>query len=298
MSINLENMTAVQNENQEGILGHLMWYSVGKQLIKTDELKNKLIQSGLEEAWMPNAIRPADAFRRATKEIETRKATANAGVFENYLIREVFADKDHVQRNIVVESVNQAGKRLDYNSKAGVITLDKKNVSITFVSENETAKELCMEAEQKFNIFKDNYSAQQLRVMVNKILQSLAPTPVRPGGGIYFVPDSHTDGLSKLVKFTSSLENSEGFKIPVVNTFDNRNMVNSKLNEHLESILNDCKTSGNLRKGQVKEIIENANSVILNYKNYKGIVKDESVQLEQKIMKIRSEITRMVTDLS
>ena len=179
MSINLENMTAVQNENQEGILGHLMWYSVGKQLIKTDELKNKLIQSGLEEAWMPNAIRPADAFRRATKEIETRKATANAGVFENYLIREVFADKDYVQRNIVVESVNQAGKRLDYNSKAGVITLDKKNESITFVSENETAKELCMEAEQKFNIFKDNYSAQQLRVMVNKIFQSLAPTPVR-----------------------------------------------------------------------------------------------------------------------
>ena len=117
-------------------------------------------------------------------------------------------------------------------------------------------------------------------------------------GGIYFVPDSHTEGLSKLVKFTSSLENSEGFKIPVVNTFDNRNMVNSKLNEHLESILKDCKTSGNLRKGQVKEIIENANSVILNYKNYKGIVKDESVQLEQKIMKIRSEITRMVTDLS
>ena len=101
---------------------------------------------------MPNTIRPADAFRRATKEIETRKATANAGVFENYLIREVFADKDYVQRNIVMESVNQAGKRLDYHSKSGVITLDKKKVSITFVSENETAKELCMEAEQKFNI--------------------------------------------------------------------------------------------------------------------------------------------------
>ena len=85
MSINLENMTAVQNENQEGILGHLMWCSVGKQLIKTDELTNKLIQSGLEEVWMPNIIRPADAFRRATKEIEIRKATANAGVFENYI---------------------------------------------------------------------------------------------------------------------------------------------------------------------------------------------------------------------
>ena len=133
----------------------MMWYSVGKQLIKIDELKNKLIKSGLEEAWMPNAIRPADVFRRATKEIESRKATADAGVFENYLIREVFADKDYVQRNIVVESVNQAGQRLDYHSKAGVITLDKKNVSITSVSENETAKELCMEVGQRFNIFKE-----------------------------------------------------------------------------------------------------------------------------------------------
>ena len=52
---------------------------------------------------MPNTIRPADAFRRATKEIETRQATANAGVFENFLIREVFANRDCVQRNIVVE---------------------------------------------------------------------------------------------------------------------------------------------------------------------------------------------------
>ena len=55
MSINLENMTAVQNEKQEGILGHLMWYSVGKQLIKTDELKNKLIHIlsilSLEPMW-------------------------------------------------------------------------------------------------------------------------------------------------------------------------------------------------------------------------------------------------------
>ena len=36
MTINLENMTAIQNENQGGVLSHL--YSAGKQLIKTGEL--------------------------------------------------------------------------------------------------------------------------------------------------------------------------------------------------------------------------------------------------------------------
>jgi len=50
MSINLENRTAVLNENHLGILGHLMWFSIWKQLIETDELKERLIQSGLEVA--------------------------------------------------------------------------------------------------------------------------------------------------------------------------------------------------------------------------------------------------------
>ena len=262
-----------------------------------DDLKRGLVQSGLPVEWMPNAIRPADAFRRSTKEIETRKSTGHAGVFENFLIREVFSDKNHVQRNIVVEKVNQAGKRLDYNSQAGVITLDKQNSSLTFITENEIAKELCFEAERNFNIYKDHYSAQQIRVMVSKILQSLAPTPVRPNGGVYFVPDSHTEGLNQLVNFTSSLENSEGLKIPVVNTFDNRQMVNTKLNDHLESILQDCKSSDGLKKGQVKEIIENAKSVISNYRNYKGIVANEADTLENKIMTIRVAVTKMVADL-
>ncbi|MEB6549669.1 hypothetical protein MXL46_11285 [Heyndrickxia sporothermodurans] len=184
MALDLGNVTAVQNVGEEEILGHLMWFSVGKQLVKRDDLLTTLTQSGLEESWMPNPIRSSDAFRRATKEIETKKSTATANVFENYLIREVFSDKDQIQRNIVVETVDQSGKRLDYDSQAGVITLNKKDDSLTFVTSNDMARELSEEAEKKFQVYKDYYSAQQLRVMVSKILQSLAPTPVRPNGGI------------------------------------------------------------------------------------------------------------------
>lgn len=261
MTIDLGNMAAVQQMGDGTILGHLMWFSVGKQLVKSSDLLNTLQQAGLEESWMPNPIRSTDAFRRATKEIETKKATGQANVFENYLIREVFADRDQIQRNIVVETVDQNGKRLDYDSQAGIITLDKKNDSLTFVTSNDTAKELCEDDEQKFNVYKEYYSAQQVRVMVSRILQSLAPTPVRPNGGIYFVPDSHTEGLNKLVTFTSALENSEGYKIPVVNTYDNKQMVNKKLNEHLESILLECRSSEHLRKSQVKDLVNHANAV-------------------------------------
>jgi len=46
MSINLDQMTAVQNEQQGGILGHLMWFSVGKQLVKMDDLERGLVILG------------------------------------------------------------------------------------------------------------------------------------------------------------------------------------------------------------------------------------------------------------
>jgi len=293
----VDNMTAVKNIDEKDILGHLMWYSVGKQLIDAKELQDKLIQSGLEESWMPNKIRSVDAFRRATKEVETRKLTDKANVYENYIIREVFAEHDTVQRNIVVETVDQNGKRLDYNSEAAVITLDKVNDHITFTTTSEQTVEMCKEIENRYTIYKNYYSAQQVRVMVNKILQSLAPVPVRPNGGIYFIPNSHTGQLKRLVAFTGSLENSEGFKIPVVDTFDNKQMVTHKLNDHLDDIIRQCQSSENLRKSQVKDIINDAKAAVEDYKNYKGIVSEQSDVLENKIDLIRLEVRRLITEM-
>ena len=47
MSIKLDQMTAVQNEQQGGILGYVMLFSVGKQLVKMDDWELGLVQSGL-----------------------------------------------------------------------------------------------------------------------------------------------------------------------------------------------------------------------------------------------------------
>lgn len=295
MSFDINNVTVVQTvTGKEPILGHLMWYSVGKQLIKADDLENALFSAGLNAAFMPNKIRSVDAFRRATKEIETKKATGEANVYKNYLVREVFSDKETVQRNIVVETVDQSGKRLDYDSQAGIITLDKKNDSLTFVTTDSTTEELCRLAEDNFNLYKQYYSSQQVRVMVNKILNSLAPIPVRPNGGVYFVPEAYTEGLTNLVKFASFLENSEGFKVPVVNTYDNVQMVSTKLSDHFDTLLNDCKSSGSLRKSQLKDLINQANGVIGDYKDYRNIVMDESSTFEEKILKLKKEVARLV----
>lgn len=303
MAVDLQKVVAVQNEQQEGIIGHLiighlMWYSVGNQLIERDELERKLASAGLDEGWMPNPIQAHGAFRRATSEIQTKRSTAQAGVHENYLVREVYYDKDMVQRNVVVETVDQKGKRLNYDSQAAVITLDKKTQNISVVSTNPTAEELAREAEQRFYLYRDHHSAQHIRAMLANILKSLAPTPVRPSGGVYFVPSSHEDGLRKLCRFASSLENSEGFMVPLVNTMDNRQMVNQKLKEHFERIIKECgSASDDLKKWQVKQIVEDARQAITNYKDYRSLVSDDFEAMETYIGNIRVQVARLMESL-
>lgn len=299
MAIDLQHVAAVQNEQQEGIIGHLMWYSVGNQLIRRDELERKLMAAGLDEGWMPNPIRTADAFRRATSEVQTKKATSQPGVFENYLVREVYSDKEMIQRNIVVETVDQKGKRLDYNSEATVLKLDKKTENFSVVSSSQTAEELAREAEQRFYLYRDHHSSQHIRTMLANILKSLAPTPVRPSGGVYFVPSSHEEGLRRLCQFAGSLENCEGFMVPLVNTMDNRQMVNQKLKDHFERIVKECgsASSGDLKKWQVKQIVEDARQAITDYKEYRNLVSDDFETMETYIGKLRVQVMRLMESL-
>lgn len=297
--MDVANLTAVTEINvKEGFLGHLTWYSIGKQLIQTDALKTKLLDVGLDESWMPNPIRSTDAFRRATKEVERRQATSHPQVYENILVREVYSDRNAIQRNLVLETVDQNGKRLSYNPKSAVITLKKDTNTVAYVTDDSQLQEICMEAQKKFDMYKEHYSAQQLRVMVSRILNSLAPTPVRKNGGIYFVPFSKNLGLEKLIQFIESLDNSEGYKVPVVDSTDNRDMVSRKLYDHFQSILNDCQKNGTLKKGEVKALVDEANRIIKDYRNYKTIVASDMDSIEQVIADVRREVMRLAADIN
>ena len=296
MSTVLENVAAVQNEKQQNIIGYLTWYSIGEHLITRDELKQKLTNAGLDEGWMPNDIRSSDAFRRATQEVKARKATAKSGVFENYIVREVYADKKMVQRNIVCEVVDQNGKRLNYDPSAAVMTLNKDNDTMTVMANSTVAKELAEDAEKLFKVYKDHYSAQALRVMAMNIMKSMSPTPVRPNGGVYFIPSAHTETLMKLERFLNSLDKGEGFKVPLINTTDNREMISKKLTEHLEATLNECKVGlkRELKKGQVKMIIDDAKRVIKDYSQYQNLVMGDISKMDAYVELIRRHVEKII----
>lgn len=288
MTLDLNNAMAVNNDGLENILGNLFWYSIGKQLIKRTDLEQKFIDADVDLSFMPNEIRVVDAFRRATKESETKRETSTAGVFRNYIIREVYADKDIAQRNIVIETVDQSGKRLDYQAEAGIIRLHKENGTLTTqVTNDEALNNMISDINEKFHLYKDYHSAQHLRVTVAGILKGLAPTAVKPNGGIYFVPGSQTKGLLNLITLCNSLESSEGFKIPVVNNFDNRKMVHKKYDDNINSLVNQLTSTDGLTKNQVREIVKEVDTLISDYKDYRGILEEERTGFDTKMVELK-----------
>lgn len=291
--IEKESLVAM-TEDTEGVLGHLFWFSIGKQMNRIWEIQKKLEDANLSENWLPKSIRPVDAFRRATKDIQTKKDTADSKIFKNYLIREVYSDSQFIQRNIVVETVDQNNRKLGYETKKGIIRLDRKNGSLLFETDDIDVQELCHKAEKRFYLYRDHYSSQHMRVMITKMLDSLAPTPMREKGVIYFIPKGMTKGLTDLVTFINSLENSDAFKVPVINSNDNKHMISKKLSDNLNRLLEQCKSSNGLRKDQIKNLVDETNTTIMDFKQYKDLATTENEDYEEQIMRLRSEVMRLI----
>lgn len=297
MNMILKDVAAVQS-SQKDIIGHLTWYAMSEMLIKPDELRQKMIDSGLGEGWMPKEIRIPDAFRRATA-IKQRKQISD-GVYENYLCREVASDKLIVQRNIVCETVDTKGKRLNYEGEAAVLILDKKNGQISINASTSTANQIAQEANIRFQIYRENYSGAILRTTIMNILKSMSPTPVRPAGGVYFVPRTFEDRLNSLISFLRSLEKGEGEMIPLINTRDMKGMITRKLQEHLQNTLQSCDAAlgDSLTKGQAKEILDDARRVVEDYKQYTSIISKDINQMEYCVTEIRTKIALMLEKMT
>lgn len=278
--LDFKKVAAVENANDQTIIGHLFWYSVGEDNYDRTELRKSLLENGFEESDLPNEIRASDAFRRATKDIETKRVeTEKEGVYKNYIVRNVASNGDFIQRNIVEETVDSKGQKLSYKENEAILLFNRnnENMSKAIVTAGGMAEELADEACNLFETYKTCHNGQAIRYMANDILKTMSPTPVRPSGGVYFVPVNHENKLQRLVNLISSLNKGEAFMIPLINTDENQDMLQKKLLEHLHSTLTSCKElakQDDVPVAQFKMLANEAKRVITDLADYREIVTD------------------------
>ena len=247
---------------------------------------------------MPNAIRLPDAFRRATS--EKFKREMSPGVYENYMFREVASTSAFVQRNLVCETVDTKGRRLNYIPDVGSLVLDRKTEKVDASYVSSMAQQLVSNAALQFDIFRNNYGSTTLRTVITNALKSMSPTPVRPSGGVYFVPAQFDGNLDALIRFIVSLEKGEAEKVPVMNTLDMKNMVTRKLIDHLRSTLAACENGveNQLKKNDLKAILEDAKNVVSNFKDYESIVTGNLQEMEAYVALIRKRVADALANMA
>lgn len=278
MAMDLNQIAAIKNGEKEQIIGHLCWYSVSEDNYERNDLRKALIQNGFGEGDLPNEIRSSDAFRRATKDIETKRVKTNKkGVYKNYIVRNVCTNEQIIQRNIVEETVDSKGQKLSYQENEAILLFNRNTESIrrAVINPGGMAEELAEEACKLFALYKTCHNGQAVRYMANDILKMMSPTPVRPSGGVYFVPAKHENKLGKLVSLLNSLNKCEAFMIPLIKTDENQDMLQRKLFEHLHSTLTNCQElvkQEEVPAIQFKTLAKEAKRVITDLEDYREIV--------------------------
>lgn len=281
-NLNLQNVAAV-SQQEDGILGHLVWYSISEMFVPRDELRQRLIDAGIGEDYMPRPINGADAFRKASSAVEGKGVIPSwdKSISLNILVRNVTQDKDFVQRNLVLEITDKDNKELQYEPEEAVLLFNKASNNIEVTKSSLKSGPIIDQIKDNFQLFLNNHDSQTIRTICTRYLWSLNPISVRPSGGIYFVPFQHKAGLDKLIAFLKGFgrQTTEGHTVPLINTEEQRDMVKAKIAEHLNNTLTEMavmlKQPKKIEKGKANILLNNAKFVLENFRDYKEALNDE-----------------------
>lgn len=299
----LKNAVGMSQEDakkqDESRIGHLAWYSVYKGLRSREQLEDAMKQAGLDLKYMPGEIRLPDAFRKASKEIETSWIDPNDNTKTySLLVKEPFSDEEEILKHVVLELKDKKGKRLSYDPEAATISYNRQTEFIEvscFVPEVES---YLKDIQKKYELYKGYYDEQAMRRTIVSIINDMAPVAVRPMGGVYYIPRQFDDKLLALQKFMTSFED-ECQMIPLVNIPEMRNMVKSKIDQHLNQIIEKCREMAKnpVTKREIKIAIEEARTAIENFQEYREVMASEVSFMETKLEVISKGIVHLTDSL-
>lgn len=272
-----------EKAHSEFFLGRLVWYSVSEVKVSHADLGNALVKTGLN-AYLPRVPLDADVFRRCSKAAQRRKtATQTPGIFHNFLVRELGYDDAKVYRRIVQEEVDQGGKRLNYSE---VMKLDFDRASSTIESAplngvDPEVDAMVAEIKQEFNTWKGCLNSYAVRELIRRIIMSLHGTLVRPGGGIYFIEESHAPTVDKLEELASYLPGATHVhSLPLVDDQKQRAMVRrafeAEASDEIDAMLTeitDIKAKGvKITSDRYAQFADRFQSLQTKAKEYSGLL--------------------------
>jgi hypothetical protein len=232
----LNAYTARAAANELAWLGKIVLYSVTDTMVKYEDLKTWMEEVGLA-AFVPRRAADSDVFRRVSSNAQRkRQETDDPDVYENILVRDVSgADETTLLRRIVSERVDPKGKRLSFHPVYDLIF----HKDTSFLEANRipgpisspAADAVATEIMREFPRHKGTANGNGIRETIRRTLADGFATPIREGGGVFFVPVDKLHLVDGLEALAAKIDGTTVHSIPLVDDGKQRDLVRQSLED-------------------------------------------------------------------
>jgi len=192
--------------DQSGLLGTLFWWDLGANRVTYPALVQSAKAFSLDEEFLPAAVKPASAFRRAWRALSRRADS-------DLLLRQIAETPEQIVVAVVRERADVTNLDLRYEVVARV-SYSKLHQVVTILERTPLTEEI----QQLFEHF-SAITTEDVRAMVIGFVRK-SGLSIRHAGGVYFIPPALTPTLDALSAVLKATGKNTVWTIPVANLGD------------------------------------------------------------------------------
>lgn len=223
-TVNINNFIAV-NDDGEGVLGKILYYSLSSILVDKDELERICGEIGFPFP-ASKRVALADAFRSATGDIYGSKTVRGSGGAEIYKVycRDNESKNGAISRELVKETLD--AKTNGYKKLANITFSKDYGMSYgdMVYDEHVDALAYCYKAVELFELYQTCASRKQVETLLQSFLESLRAVKLLPHGKMFFVPRDYMHRLEIFEDLIAQLEQHNKYENPRRMPIDSNSM--------------------------------------------------------------------------
>jgi hypothetical protein len=266
------------------LLGEVISWTCSGVAVTQPALLAALRDAGLDPA-VARELAPRHAFTRACKKLSDRR-----------IIRQVAEDEAAVRFQFTAET--RAADRIEYELET-MLTLDKKTGAVTC-----DLPGLATLAQEELDRALDARSGADVTRVIQKLFERHADLfPVRPQGGVYFVPARHAPFVDRVQAMLGRL-NGQILRFPVPRGLpEGDRSVKESVAAGLAALVDEHRRAvaefgADTRAGTLERAAERIRRTRLKVEGYAELLADQKAALDRAVAAARDELRRKVDQLS
>lgn len=231
----MKSFIATTDQNTDGFLGYLLYYSISGVLVPRDKLIKIGEDMGLTKV-KPARESKSNAYRKATTAIKDRivlKTPYGTNIYRVYCRDNKKEDAKHLRRQLVKETLDGTANHFE---KVASVVFDRENEEMRIedldYDPDIDVQQYCDQALEYYQKYQNCYNPDHIDSVIQNMLNEMQAAKISIHANFYFIPAACSNQLSLLedyIEIVGQLNENQGTghftvnTIPVVDSEKQRN---------------------------------------------------------------------------